>query len=116
MIPLVSIDAGHLGEMTGNSRGELFGYFNDSLARFVSRIDVSSGELLDLVELPSDVSGGASAVAYWGGSFYVFTSQSESGDVYRVTGNTATLHTSYPFSIVGAGVSTCAPNEQPDGG
>ncbi len=116
LIPLVSIDTARLGEMTGNSRGELFGYFNDGNDGFVTRIDISTGVLHDEVLLPSSVLGGASAVAYWGGSFYVFASQSETGDVYRVTGNTATHHTTFPFSIVGAGVSTCAPNEHPDGG
>jgi hypothetical protein len=116
VIPLVPIDAGHLGEMTGNSRGELFAYFNDASSRIVARLDVTAGEIFDEVALPQTVTGGASAVAYWGGSFYVFASESATGDVYRVTGATVTHHTSFPFSVVGAGVSTCAPSEQPDGG
>lgn len=113
VIPLVEIDDDFLGEMTGNSLGELFGFFNEYPSK-VGRIDTSTGQLHDVVELPEEVNGGASAVAYWGGSFYVFASSGYSGDVYRVWGNNTTHHMSFPFSIVGAGVSTCAPDEQPD--
>jgi hypothetical protein len=116
VIPLVSLDVPRLGEMTGNSQGELYGFFNEAPQSFVTRIDVSTGELFDRVDLPAYISVGAAAIAYWGGSFYVFASEAESGDVIRVTGNTTAHHTSFPFSIVGAGVSTCAPDEHPDGG
>lgn len=113
LIPLVQIDDDRLGEMTGNSLGELFGFFNEPPGK-VGRIDISTGLLHDVVGLPDSVIGGASAVAYWGGSFYVFASDGSAGDVFRVTGSTTTHHTSFPFSIVGAGVSTCAPDQQPD--
>jgi len=114
VIPMAAVDTESLAEMTGNSRGELFGFFSYGPSSLLARIDVSTGELHDVVPLPTVGGGGASAVAYWGGDFYVFSSSGNSGDVYRVSGTTVSHHTSFPFSIVGAGVSTCAPNVSPD--
>jgi hypothetical protein len=116
VVPLVSMGSQSQAEMTGNSRGELFGFFGWDDPKFLARIDVSTGALHDIVSIPQLSGNSATAVAYWGGDFYIFWSEAGTGDVYRVSGTTVSHHTSFPFSIVGAGVSTCAPTTTPDAG
>jgi hypothetical protein len=55
------------------------------------------------------------AFATWGGDFWLFIRESGMGnhtDVYQVdsSGNLSKRITNIGFDVVGAGVSTCAPN------
>ena len=53
----------------------------------------------------------AFAFSFWGGDFYIFTSTGSSSVVtrYDPLAKTSTNVASHPSTIVGAGVSTCAP-------
>ena len=58
--------------------------------------------------------GTAWAFAYWGGDFYVFTSFGSGSRVTRFNTTTKAIATVANFTtgqIVGAGVSTCAPQK-----
>jgi hypothetical protein len=58
------------------------------------------------------------AFSFWGGDFYLYTSRENSNSsVTHYTSADGGIDTNYVpdtgFSIVGAGVSTCAPTAQP---
>jgi hypothetical protein len=102
-------------ELTGTGDGRLFVYYPNSTGSgsHVSQIDKASGHVLGddqlVVGQPSD----AFAFAFWGGSFWIFTSP---GGVSQVTSfdpasKNETPVTTLPSTIVGAGVSTCAPSQ-----
>jgi hypothetical protein len=102
-------------ELTGNSLGELWGFFPDDSPPHVSRIDKETGELDETEHLP-ELSGGplAWAFAHWGGDFYIFYQSATEGStsVYLLDGRDGELEMIMPSTgkrIVGAGVSTCAP-------
>jgi hypothetical protein len=104
-------------EFTGNSKGELWGFFPTAATPKVAQLDKDTGQLL--VEWPlQSLSNSASAwaFAFWGGSFYVFYQSlgDASTNVYKVTDG---LMENYMMNtgrrIVGAGVSTCAPIAPP---
>lgn len=103
-------------ELTGTGSGQLFALLapvateSDSGAWTVAEISKSSGEILsekrqsEIGEIPQS----NFAVAAWGGDFYSFVGT----NVYRLDtkANQVTLRTTVNFTIVGAGVSTCAPH------
>jgi hypothetical protein len=99
------------GELTGTGDGELFTFFfyeTDAVGARVGQLDKTTGQLLESVELAEVMIERESfAVAFWGGDFYLFTD----GTVTKYspgTGSTAVVANLDNF-IVGAGVSTCAP-------
>ena len=107
-------------ELTGTSEGKLFGFFPEGPGSysFVHEIDKTTGffignrmpmgDQLDFV--------GAYAFAHWGGVFYIFVSSDTSTvrAIDRKTGAYQMLMDNLPTRIVGAGVSTCAPErDQP---
>lgn len=106
-----SFNPGNAIELTSSDDGNLYGYFINANGPggYVVEIDKHTAEILSSVELPAGGQGSALAFAYWGGDFYIFTSeggfttvtryQPDSGDVAVV----ATLDR----TVVGAGVTTC---------
>jgi hypothetical protein len=101
-------------ELTGTGDGRLFafGINNGNQSRHLAEIDKSSGEVLSDVLLPLPPQITAWAFAFWGGDFYFFVSTGGGAtDVYRYRPedgsfvNVAKLNR----TVVGAGVSTCAP-------
>ena len=107
------------GEFTGNSNGELWGFFPYATPPTVHQIDKANGAILrsfPLNSLPSigEATSAAWAFAFWGGSFYLFYMLSPpdlNTRVYRID-NEGVLTTHIDDTgtqIVGAGVSTCAP-------
>jgi hypothetical protein len=105
----------HSGELAGNGAGELWGFFVGQTPMTLGRIDKQSGEISDEIDLPQLSGDGGSAVAYWGGDFYVLWSLSEdSGTIYRVAGDEVEDYKNINFRAVGAGSSTCAPVEEWD--
>ncbi len=102
-------------ELTGTGDGKLWGFFPSETSPKVSEIDKATGADGTVYPLaPLKGSPSAWAFAFWGGDFYVFLQRSTdlSTNVYRVKGSdgsvsTVTLQTGR--TIVGAGVSTCAP-------
>jgi hypothetical protein len=116
---IVAIDYGW-GELTGTGDGRLFAFEGDT-ETYIREYDKSTGAILGTWPLPGLASPGAFAFAYWGGDFYLFVSKTQDIegpslvlhlDFDESDGNGVALTTvveSAPISIVGAGVSTCAP-------
>jgi hypothetical protein len=108
------------GELTGTGDGRLFAFQGDA-PPLIGQYDKTDGTLLDSFPLPGLASPSAFAFAYWGGDFYLFMTTED--DFY---GMSRVVHVDYdesegdgkaittivdeaPIRIVGAGVSTCAP-------
>jgi hypothetical protein len=104
-----------LPEMTGNAKAELWGFMPDTANARVVQFDKTNGSALKTYMLPS--LGGtntAYAFAHWGGDYWVFLRKNAEAatTVYQVDGATGTMEGMTPApgrTIVGAGVSTCAP-------
>lgn len=103
-------------ELTGNDNGELWGFFpTDSGTPTVSKIDKTDGSFGTTYNLPSLAGTPAAwAFAHYGGDYYVFLQRDTdtSTNVYKVSGTDGTMTTFMSDTgktIVGAGVSTCAP-------
>ena len=105
-------------ELTGTGAGKLYGFFPDD-GGFVQEIDPGTARLvgtrMPVGMPPGRVNGWA--FAHWGGKFYVFVTIENNSMVYEVdgkTGRSQRVREHLPSTIVGAGVSTCAPLlEQP---
>jgi hypothetical protein len=93
------------GEFTGTSDGELWGFFGHDSPVTLRHLDKTTAKVLKTLKLSQiPLTSSASAVAAWGGAFYVFYSKR----VYLVTpdGKVTVLVPSLGFDIVGAG-TTC---------
>jgi hypothetical protein len=115
-------------ELTGNSNAELWGWFpnvSGSMTPIVEQINKTTGAPVqpNVYMEPSLTDGSeptAWAFGFYGGDYWVFL-QNETDiqtSVYEVAGPTNTMHTpgtivsttpATGLTIVGAGVSTCAP-------
>jgi hypothetical protein len=99
------------GELTGTGGGDLYVFFyypTDTSGSRVGHLDKGTGELLSSTFLSAPtIPGNSFAFAYWGGDFYLFTD----GTVTEFTPSTGATSVVATMSdmIVGAGVSTCAP-------
>lgn len=102
-------------ELTGNSNGELWGFFPKVSPARVHQLDPLTGKAKKTLALETFTVpwAGAFAFAAWGGLFYIFYGYQagDSTDVYRLTpdGSLTPLFLGTGLKIVGAGVSTCAP-------
>ena len=100
-------------EFTGNSLGELWGFFPMAATPVVARIDKDTGTAVETYQLSSlSNDANAWAFAHWGGSYYIFykTVSDASTNVYKLQNGNLTTHIANTGKyIVGAGVSTCAP-------
>jgi hypothetical protein len=102
-------------ELTSSDDGNLYGYFLDSLGPggYVVQIDKDTAEIVDSVNLPVGGGGSALAFAYWGGDFYIFTSNGDQlTTVTRYTPKDGgiTVVATLDRTVVGAGVTTCPVN------
>ena len=102
-------------ELTGTGDGRLFGFFQPEDQAEVGQIDKATGQLTGVDPLPGVDLGAGWAFGFWGGNFYLFTAPppGNGSDVTRFNpsdGSIAVLG-HYPGTIVGAGVSTCAPEQ-----
>jgi hypothetical protein len=103
-------------ELTGTGDGRLFGFDApgpNSDSRLV-QIDKNTGDVIGQTPLPGVIMGGGWAFGFWGGDFYFFTapggpSTSSIVQRYRPTDGSIAQIAALPNEIVGAGVSTCAP-------
>ncbi len=105
--------AGSDAELTGTGDARLFGFFTTSPAHFAA-IDKASGATPVATLLPTvDASSGGFAFSFWGGDFWFYTANgtpSTSVTHYVSATQTASVVLNdIGFTIVGAGVSTCAP-------
>ncbi len=102
-------------ELTGTGSAELWGFFPDTSPPRIDLMDKSSGAAQRTIPLTSlNGTPTAWAFAFWGGRFWIFLQRAADPAtvVYRVDAATGELTTSIPNTgktIVGAGVSTCAP-------
>jgi hypothetical protein len=98
-----------IAELTGNSAGELWGFFGKLSPPLLARVDKETGAISGAIELSGMSSCESFAFAFWGGDFYMFCD----GSVFRLTGDSvfSVLMPGTGIEIVGAGVSTCAPLE-----
>lgn len=105
-------------ELTGNSNAELWGFFpSDEFGTTtprVEQIDKTNGTAIKTFNLAA-LKGAptAWAFAFYGGDYWVFLAKDSdtTTKVYQVDGSTGSVKSTTPTShtIVGAGVSTCAP-------
>jgi hypothetical protein len=100
-------------ELTGTGAGTLFGFYTNASGpgSHVVQIDPATGAILSDHALQAGNPQDGYAFAFWGGSFYIFTSDGTGTTVTQyalstgVEANVATMSE----DVVGAGVSTCAP-------
>ncbi len=111
-------------ELTGTGDGRLYAFWapggSETVGSAISEIDKGTARVVAQSLLPTVTQGGGWAFAFWGGDFYLFTNPAGLGgtgntesSVQRydpVSGAVDTI-ASYPQTIVGAGVSTCAPEQ-----
>jgi len=112
-----SSNPGNAIELTSADDGQLYGYFinNGASGGTLVRIDKSTAEILEATPLPppTDPTAGALAFAYWNGDFYIFTGRDGFTEVnrYRPSTGEVSVIATLDRSIVGAGVTTCDPDE-----
>lgn len=101
-------------ELTGTGDGRLFAFWPDSATQtgsHVAEVQKATASVVAQTNLPIARTHDAFAFAFWGGDFWIFTSPGGASEVSRfrpADGTTRTL-TTHASTIVGAGVSTCAP-------
>jgi hypothetical protein len=117
--------AGKTAELTGTGDGKLYGFFTTVPAQ-IAEISKGTGDILSTKELTGVSAGSAWAFSFYGGDFYVYTASNGSGgfpqagagsDVTRYRpsdGSITVVKQATGFTIVGAGVSTCAPTTMPN--
>jgi hypothetical protein len=110
--PFTGMVAGQGAELTGTGDGRLFGYFTTTPV-YVAQIDKMNGSTPNPVPMTGVQTPLDWAFSFWGGHFYLYSSQGNGSSVTDYDPTTGTINTSYitqvGFDIVGAGVSTCAP-------
>jgi len=104
-------------ELTGTGDGRLFALClsNASNDGVLAQIDQQTAKIVGEDTLPGlGGSNQALAFAFWGGDFWIFTSSQPQLTVvsrYDPIAKTLTKETTLAAQIVGAGVSTCAPQQ-----
>ncbi len=97
-------------EFTGTGDGRLFGFSPSTTGSAVIQVDKGTGNVLASDPVPAGGADQAFAFAFWGGDFWIFTGTGATKVYrYRPADKTTVLMTTFPTQIVGAGVSTCAP-------
>jgi hypothetical protein len=100
-------------ELTPTGKGPLYGYFinQPGPGGTLVEIDTKSGTILSSRQLNIGTGSPSLAVAWWGGDFYIFTTIVGGTAVNRYDPETGLqdIPATLPQTIVGAGVSTCAP-------
>jgi hypothetical protein len=114
-----SINPGNAIELTPTGLdGPLFGYFLNEPppGGTLVEIDTQNANIVSAVTLGAGDGASSLAVAWWGGFFYIFTGppgQPTTITRYDPTSGMTSAVTTLPSHVVGAGVSTCAPNALP---
>jgi hypothetical protein len=99
-------------ELTGTGDGRLFGYYPNlsGTGAHVIEIDKATANVLGDDPLPIGTPSDAFAFAFWGGDFWVFHGTASTAVTrFRPTDKSSVDVATAPALIVGAGVSTCAP-------
>jgi hypothetical protein len=107
----------NLAELTGTGSGGLFAFWapsgNGVPGSAISQLDKLTAQETNQSLLPTVTQGSGWAFAFWGGDFYTFTAPTGSTVVQRYNPNDGTVVqvATTNDEIVGAGVSTCAPQQ-----
>jgi hypothetical protein len=109
-------------ELTGTGAGDLYAFYSEdgtsSGATFVGQINKQTAQVIAADRLSSVELGAGWAFAFWGGDFYLFTCplnvatgicSSSRVTRFRPSDKSLVQVATYNGLIVGAGVSTCAP-------
>jgi len=102
-------------ELTGTGDGRLYAFYTNATApgSHIVEVDKATGNILQDYPLKVGDSADAYAFAFWGGYFWVFTDASLTNPTtvtrFSPTDLSEVNVTTMPETIVGAGVSTCAP-------
>lgn len=105
-------------ELTGTGDGRLYAFYtkNRQTGSFIGEIEKTSGQVVGETRLPTVDQGSGWAFAAWGGDFYLFTDPEQVGGSrvtrFRPSDNSTSIIANLGTLVVGAGVSTCAPNVQ----
>jgi hypothetical protein len=106
-----------MAELTGTGAGGLFGFWdpggNTNPASAIVQIDKATAQVTNSSTLPGIAQGTGWAFGFWGGDFYTFTAPGSSSVVNRFdpTNGSVVQVAETNEIIVGAGVSTCAPQQ-----
>ena len=100
-------------ELTGTGDGRLFAFclHTSGTGSLLAEVDRTNANVIAENNLTVGDSSDAFAYAFWGGEFWIFTSPGTSTTVTKYDPGTMSESavTTMPSTIVGAGVSTCAP-------
>jgi hypothetical protein len=105
-------------ELTGTGGGRLFAFspaMSDPSDSFIAQIDPQTAKVIGEDPTPGIVQGSGWAFGFWGGDFYTFTTPPSNATTvvnrFDPVAKTVTQIATAPanVTIVGAGVSTCAP-------
>jgi hypothetical protein len=100
-------------ELTGTGSARLFGYFTTFPYVRVAEIDKSNANIISDFELSGVSPPSSWAWSFWGGDFYLYAADIGNSRVIKYSPATNAVDQNYVsdtgFTIVGAGVSTCAP-------
>jgi hypothetical protein len=118
--------AGFSAELTGTGDGNLYGIFTTygtGQMASIAQIDKTNGATPSVTGLPTvNASNGGYAFSFWGGDFWFYTAYPTLADPNATTSVTHfqpstqmanVVLSNIGFTIVGAGVSTCAPTTIP---
>jgi hypothetical protein len=111
--PYTAMAAGYNAELTGTGDGKLYGFFTTTPGAY-GPIDKTTGETSAPAPTPLptvNAMNGGYAFSFWGGDFYFYTAPDDGTIVTHLESSTGMTTAASPlsFTIVGAGVSTCAP-------
>jgi hypothetical protein len=100
-------------ELTGTGAGDLFGFYAVSAGSAIGQIDKTTAQVVGQSDLTSVNQGSGWAFGFWGGDFYTFTAPGAGTVVtrFRPSDGSIVQVASTSEIIVGAGVSTCAPQQ-----
>jgi hypothetical protein len=98
-------------ELTGTGGGDLFAFYGTKTGSAIAQIDTSTAQSIGQATLPGVYQNRSYAFAVWGGDFYTFTGDPAGTVVtrFRPTDGSIVRVAQIGDVIVGAGVSTCAP-------
>lgn len=104
-------------ELTGTGDGRLYAFHGDpfnTTRSTISELDKATGRVLAASNVAVAAEPAAFAFAFWGGRFYVFTARSSRGASevreFDPDARTTRVVANLSSTVVGAGVSTCAPS------
>jgi hypothetical protein len=102
-------------ELTGTGAGDLFAFFSpiagDLNVTAIGQIDKTTGAVVAETPLPGLTLSGGWAFGFWGGDFYIFTGSPSTVTRFRPSDQSQVRVAMATETIVGAGVSTCAPQQ-----